>query len=384
MRSCRGEHCTYKLPFSFIIPNELISAHSDVPSTFLKLCPTTKVGLTFSDPFTGQIYGQPAITYALKIKRIRTEIPIIFSPRSCNEREIIVKPYISDAPPVELSHFPREYLTKVTTPLWDHWWKRSFGFLSVMAMEPSPLNICTSSPRSSTAAVLKLTFTHPLGFSQTSLSKPCEWRYLVKYYIRSRTYYSTHPLDHVPTIGTVSSNPNLQVRNTKTISEVRESGILRWSQHSHAEFNLGTRPLADGSTNVAVPLHSGEDPYNVTDGIHWFTTLTTTISAAKTMLPTFNNQLSSRQYALVLRLALKGLHHKSIELVIPLQVIYYASASTSECFIGNGHYNNGCQGDEASQPLEESEFESHRLDANNSQDGLLQDIDPPLYDEYCS
>ena len=41
------------------------------------------------------------------------------------------------------------------------------------------------------------------------------------------------------------------------------------------------------------------------------------------MLPTFANPLSARQYAIVLQISVKGLHPNIMELVLPIQVIYY-------------------------------------------------------------
>ena len=55
----------------------------------------------------------------------------------------------------------------------------------------------------------------------------------------------------------------------------------------------------------------------------WETILKVPINTRKTLLPTFANPLSARQYAIVLQISIKGLHPNIMELVLPIQVIYY-------------------------------------------------------------
>lgn len=60
----------------------------------------------------------------------------------------------------------------------------------------------------------------------------------------------------------------------------------------------------------------------------WTTTLSLPVNTSKDLLPTFLNALSARQYALVLRLMIEGLYHDTIELIVPVQVIYYPADTT--------------------------------------------------------
>jgi hypothetical protein len=55
----------------------------------------------------------------------------------------------------------------------------------------------------------------------------------------------------------------------------------------------------------------------------WKTILKVPINTRKTLLPTFANPLSARQYAIVLQISIKGLHPNIMELILPIQVIYY-------------------------------------------------------------
>ena len=55
----------------------------------------------------------------------------------------------------------------------------------------------------------------------------------------------------------------------------------------------------------------------------WTTTLCLPVNTSNDLLPPFLNALSARQYVPVLRLMIEGLCHDTIELIVPIQVIYY-------------------------------------------------------------
>lgn len=94
----------------------------------------------------------------------------------------------------------------------------------------------------------------------------------------------------MPTLSAAKKDPFLRVHEVKTAPEVREYSRLPW---------------------------------NNDDACQWMTNLNVPIRVMKNLLPTFLNQLSARQYAVVVRFSIKGLSHRLLELVLPLQVIYY-------------------------------------------------------------
>jgi len=280
-----------RLPFHFIVPHELISARSDVHPDFLKLCPSTKQGLSFSGPVTGKMFWQPMIIYMIKIKGIRTDKIVENFLRSTYQREITIMPYTPPAPPLVIEAFPREYKSSVTTSL-KRRMRRSFATLTLSAAEPSPINILAFAPRASTSVVLSLLFTP--NYLCDSDTGPSEWSCLVRHYLRIRTFYSTRKLDRMPTLAAARTNPCLRIHDQKTAPEVREYGKVSWNKGEACRVTI-----------LKIP-----------------------ICAMKTLLPTFLNQLSARQYAVVLRLSIQGLSHKVMELVLPVQVIYYPPLGT--------------------------------------------------------
>jgi len=301
-RECRKDNLyVYHLPFRFIIPHKLISARSDGHPDFLKLCPSAKIGSRLMGPMSGKIYGQPTITYVIRIIRVQTGV-VMKSPIRCqDEREILIMPWTPAAPPLEMEYFPREYKPFTSKGIKQQVWKRLLGHLHVSAVEPLPLNICTPTLRASTVVSVQLTFT-PKPSPREIEACPQEWKYIVRYYLRSRTFYSTRKLERIPTSLTTKTDPLLRMREEKNRWEVRGLGPSCWGRGG---------PPQDGNLVQDESLRP------------WTTTLLLPINASKTLLPTFLNELSARQYALVLRLTIEGLRHATIELIVPIQVIYY-------------------------------------------------------------
>jgi hypothetical protein len=161
----------------------------------------------------------------------------------------------------------------------------------------------TSAPRASTLATLKLNLS-PQYLGEFGI-QPHEWKFVVNYHLRSRTFYSTQRLDRIPTTAAAKRNQFQQVRVGTIRSEVREIGIAPWK--------IDCRTQSSDRDNG---LHMEE--FYI-----WTATLTVPVSAPKSLLPTFLNQLSARQYVLVLQLRINGLYHGLIELLLPMQVVFH-------------------------------------------------------------
>ncbi|KUJ10761.1 uncharacterized protein LY89DRAFT_787148 [Mollisia scopiformis] len=311
IRIIEGPFCKHRLPFRFIVPHQLISAHSDVHSDFLKLSPSTKQGHEFWAPTTKKMFRQPMIVYMVRIKRITTDKVVENFMRSTYQREIAVMPHTPLAPPLSIEAFPREYKPCVTRLVRQHRWTRPFGSIRLSAAEPPPLNVLASRYIPSTTATLSLAFI--ANRLHDSDIRPCEeWNCEVRYYLRIRTFYSTRKMQQMPTFSATKRDPYLEVREIRTTLEIREYSGLCWSK---------------------------DDRYQ------WKATLKVPIRTIKKLLPTFLNQLSARQYAIVVQLSIKGLVHGVLELVLPLQVVYYPGGEE----LGDGAED----GDDLSPPRQE-------------------------------
>jgi hypothetical protein len=110
----------------------------------------------------------------------------------------------------------------------------------------------------------------------------------------------------------------------------------------------------------------------------WTASLAAPITASKNLLPTFLNQLSARQYDLVVRLSIKGFHHGRVELVLPVQVIFHPPQGMSGLSQEESRVENQ---DPASLTI--SSPSHHFIDEDfDRQTRFLQaqDSSPPSYD----
>lgn len=235
------------------------------------------------------------IMYLIRIKRIKTDLPVTTVQSARSHREIIVMPYTPPAPPLALELLQYEYRCSSTKPLRQHRWTKALGLLSISATEPSPLNVLAISPRPSTCVDLHIIFT---SNSVSDLNgSPSEWDMVVKQHLRSRTFYSTQWLQQLPTHVASRSSPLLKMRERKLSPEVREYQRIIWEK---------------------------QDKFSDTDAVSsWKALLKVPVCTRKILLPTFANPLSARQYAVVLQFSIKGLYPNIIELILPVQVIHY-------------------------------------------------------------
>ena len=150
IRVNRSERCqplqtyTRQIPFRFTIPQQLISARSDVHPDFLKLCPTTNPGKAFIHSSTSTHSCQPWIGYYIRIANVDTK-NLRIATHYGGAREIIIMPFTYAAPPIEINHYPHEYKCFSTKVLRKHMFNRSrqWGRLTLSATEPVPINLLT-------------------------------------------------------------------------------------------------------------------------------------------------------------------------------------------------------------------------------------------------
>jgi hypothetical protein len=217
----------YRLPFRFVVPNSLISARSNVHPKFLKLRPSTDVGLSYRGPISGNLYGQPLIAYMIRVNCIKTGLAVPRDRKYYSQREIKILPYTSPDPPLGIDCFPTEdYNSSSKSIIRQHRWGRPIGSLEVSATEPAPLNILTSAPRPCTFARIDMVFrARPaLGIGPP----PAKWKCAVKYHIRCRTFWSTKPLEQHPKSTTAKLEPFVAMRDQKISPEIREYSSLCW------------------------------------------------------------------------------------------------------------------------------------------------------------
>ena len=223
--------------------------------------------------------------------------------RSRCTREIKVMPSIPALPPLQIMHFPREYEMTCRKELKRHMWSSTLGSLQLSAEEPQPLNLSSTAPRASTLAAVNLSF-RP-SKTHTPVAPP-DWTVTVRYFLRSRTFYTTHPLTEIPNLDTVQRNPLVQMTTDTTLPEVRQSNNLAWRLH---------------------PRSSAEPSLSNGSSLLWTTTLKVPVNASKDLIPTFLSPFSARRYALVMQINLAPGCRQTLALELPIQVLHHAPST---------------------------------------------------------
>lgn len=286
-------------PFSFTVPHNLISPCDDVDPNYLRLPPSAKLGFRHIDWTAGKKYMQPLIMYTLEASL--TAVPSDSALRICRyhgEKEIEIQPCREASPPLDVADYPGDFQLCAKSCLRTRTLKGGIGALYLSATEPAALVVNTESPRATTVATARLHYLPGAAARQSGW--PYEWSCEVSTSIRSTTFYSTRKTTKMQTLCEASQFPCGAVRIDDLDSETRILSPLAWRQN-HLASNGGVR------------LEERNLP--------WVTTLSIPVSASKCLLPTFATEFASRRYALVLRVRMRGIRHRVLDVEVPLQVI---------------------------------------------------------------
>ena len=216
-----------------------------------------------------------------------------------DELEVEVMPSTKAPPPLQLVHYPSEFIINSQSSLRRHLWCRSMGTLRVSSWEPEAINLAVSTPRATTLAVAKMTLTPHQNFA--ALLRPYEWEIIAKTWLKARTFCSTKVFEEIPIIPLLKADPSLQMHVGTTESESRKCNSLGWR-------------LDRLSTQGTIESEEGLAP--------WTTFLRIPISSLKHLVPTFLTTLAAHRYSLCLSLSITGFSHRPLYLEVPVQVIY--------------------------------------------------------------
>lgn len=128
-----------RIRFRFSIPEQLISARSNIFSEYLNLAPSTKSGHAFQGNVPVRTYMQPRIMYIITADLVKHDGNDIWG--ICHdELEVEVMPSTKASPPLQLVHYPSEFIITSQSSLRRHLWCRSMGTLRVSSWEPEAIN----------------------------------------------------------------------------------------------------------------------------------------------------------------------------------------------------------------------------------------------------
>jgi hypothetical protein len=291
----------YNVPFKFTIPRMLPSCDPNVTEHFLHLPPSLDEGEVRMTR-DGRVCMQPLINYNIRaVVRFRggADGP---SMEMQGNREIPFIPFTEASPPLEIGDFPGEFLSISTQPLKISRFAAPFGEMDISMGEPQPLRFSTNGPSASTVSKLQLTLR--LADAVASKVKPHTWSCTIESHILVKTFFSTVPMRSMPGNCLIDAQSRVQGRSDAMELATRTVAMTAWRLDWHSELEK--------------PSQAGSAP--------WTMTLDLPVTVPSTLVPTFCSSLAARRYALRLRLKIKGLHHSTFVLVVPLQVIYCRQA----------------------------------------------------------
>lgn len=216
-----------------------------------------------------------------------------------DELEVEVMPSTKASPPLQLVHYPSEFISNSQSLLRRHLWCRSMGTLRVSSWEPEAINLAVSTPKATTLAFVKMSLTPHQNFA--ALLRPYEWGISAKTWLKARTFCSTKVFAEIPIIPSLKADPFLQMHAETTEPESRKCTSLGWR-------------LDRLSTRGTIEAEEGLAP--------WTTTMRIPISSPKHLVPTFLTALAARRYSLCLLISITGFSHRPLYLEVPVQIVY--------------------------------------------------------------
>lgn len=238
---------------------------------------------------------QPLIVYTLEaeLKLPKpTNIYLNVVPRT--SREVYITPVQLANPPLDTGDFPYEYRLTSTRRLKPRFWRCPVGLLEISTSEPQPLNLASPHPRSSTLLPIWLQFQEHVRYKKVPIH-PSDWRLCIRTTIVAKTFYSVRPIfqNGQPTMRMARGSACMNVDVTNYSAETRTPAEMFWS------------------------LSRQNDGRNL-----WSSAIVVPINLPKYLPPTFLSVLGARRYSVRVQISIVNLHHSSLVLQAPLQVIF--------------------------------------------------------------
>ena len=223
-------------------------------------------------------------------------------------RGVRLMPFTTVSPPVQIDNLPAAPSAVSVRSLKQTLWTRPLGEMKISVDEPSPLNLCSETPRASTKCLIRLHLTPKCALTTTV--RPECWGCIVESCLHIKTFYSVRPLPNLSDIYLVRLRSDLRVHSDFTKIESREANGLSWRLHRLSRFG----------TIIKDPQPS------------WIGIFTLPISTSKSLLPTFLSTFAARLYAIKIKAKISGVRHEPFELEVPLRVVYDSPTITHQLF----------------------------------------------------
>ena len=282
----------------------------------LQLPPSLKAGDSIQDR-AGQTYMQPQINYVV---RASVEVPSSTSGslvKVQSTREIRLIPFTEIRPPLATEDFPGEYTSSSTKSLTRVPFGGLFGELSISMNEPSPLKFTDGPISANTLGSLRLAL-RPVDVVATI--EPRSLTCIIHSTVLVKVISSATPLRGMPSYSMARAENSMRILASCIDLQTRKIDVHSWTPDNQRQ--AGRNPGSRVCT--------------------WVTTLSLPICIPGRLLPTFCSTLAALRYSLRIRLNVKGMHHSTFKLEVPLQVLYCGDGPNIrvDSSIENHHHGN--------------------------------------------
>ncbi|KAM0721591.1 hypothetical protein Q7P37_002516 [Cladosporium fusiforme] len=275
------------VPITFVLP-ELVIGSKDTNG---RMPPSCEAGSAYVDPW-GRVYMQPLIEYYLQVTlRYRlpeeTAVRIISAKRRIN---ITTSPH--SEPPSYSQSLPEEGPVAVSADVKRSWFSKPFARLDLAMGEPLPVVGHAPGGSCNTMGQLRMTWTtYSNAYDEFELGqRPLK----IVYQLRTRTRYGTRAIQEDAQVDERSSDET----RPHTRIGIKPLGVLevRPSDRDDVEVDVSGKQRSHSGV-IPIPIHIEQGT-----------------------LPTFSHLLASRDYTLLVKVKIQGLHHDALSLEVPLQV----------------------------------------------------------------
>lgn len=273
-------------------------------------------------------------------------------------RQVHFLPYTEVQPPTDTASFPGEFITHVTLPVWKHTLGGHVGTIAMKIREPPPLAYPSAASCNSTNCILSLTVNaHP-----QTIQRLRTMSLDVKAAIRVKTFYSADSVPCIPKQTLLTARGVLRLHDEVLKLEEQKFQSLEWNydpkivdkegppayeslmdQDDHSSVGSSSKDSSAVAGLWSWLSGSLEATDQNTDG-GWHASVHISIAPSQTLLPTFCSKLIARQYSLLLRVAVGGVHVKKADFEVPLQVVHLRPTGQANMGLRLSENSTSCLG----------------------------------------
>lgn len=261
-------------------------------------------------------------------------------------RPVVCIPYIDAQPPVETSCFPTEYVLRTQHAAWSSIVGRKVGTVIIEAQEPPPLKYM--SDNASTSSKISLKFQVRGNDTRQLRIKAIE----IHPVLCIKQFHSADRLKGTPRVDQATNDGALRVSQDVVDLEKQIVSELQWIKERKRDANSPPtyqrisvseeRPHSVGRrVSDQGPAHPSQTEQSDEQGVEensetWITNLKVPVRPPTRLLPSFCSYYNALAYSLIYRVAIVGVHTKSIYLSLPLQVSYPSHEALPDGAIATG------------------------------------------------